>query len=94
MTGTAPANTTAFKVSGQVTAGTITSSPGPMPVPSMARCSAAVPLEVATACLTPHASAQARSNRPTQCPGLRYRSATTWPRFSITFGDISGSVAR
>ena len=34
------------------------------------------------------------SNFRTQFPGLKYRSAITCPRCSITFGEISGSLER
>src|SRR5579884_554261 len=40
----------------------MTSSPGPMPIATCARCSAAVQLETATACRAPIASAKAASN--------------------------------
>ena len=94
ITGIAPANVTAFNVSGHVMAGTMTSSPLPTPVASRARCRAAVPLEAATAWWTPHSLAHAFSNFLTQFPGLKYRSAITCPRCSITFGEISGSLER
>ena len=54
-TGVAPASRTTLAVAGNVYAGTMTSSPSPIPSASTARWSAAVPFETATACSTPHA---------------------------------------
>ena len=67
-TGVAPASRTTLAVAGKVYAGTMTSSPSPIPSASTARWSAAVPFETATACSTPHASATSSSNSCTFGP--------------------------
>ena len=67
-TGVAPASRTTFAVAGKVYAGTITSSPAPIPSASTARWSAAVPFETATACSTPHAAATSCSSSATFGP--------------------------
>ena len=56
-TARAPQSSTAFAVAGKVYAGTITSSPGPIPSASSARWMAAVPDETATASAVPTALA-------------------------------------
>ncbi len=52
-TGVAPQYRTAAAVAAKVKEGTTTSSPGPTPAARYARCSAAVQLFTATACLAP-----------------------------------------
>ena len=52
-TGRAPCISTTFAVATHVKDGTITSSPGPMPSATSARCSAVVHDVVATACAAP-----------------------------------------
>ena len=64
-TGTAPAHTTAFTVAMNVKDGTMTSSPQPTPRAARATRSAAVPLEVATACVAPSSSHAAASKAAT-----------------------------
>ena len=70
-TGRAPASATTFAVAGNVYAGTITSSPGPIPSASTARWSAAVPEETATAWGTSQARASSASNSATFGPIVR-----------------------
>jgi hypothetical protein len=66
----APSQSAAVAVERKVMAGTTTKSPGPTgtSLPIRASCSAAVPLEHATACSAPTAAAKARSNSPTDRP--------------------------
>ena len=52
-TGVAPVWTITFAVAGQVIGVVITSSPGPIPSATSARCMAAVPDETASACFAP-----------------------------------------
>ena len=68
MTGAAPQKTAAFAVAAKVIAGTITSSPGPIPSDAYAACNAAVPLFTATACFVPTNDANASSNSVTFGP--------------------------
>ena len=63
-----PTYATAFADATYVIEGTMTSSPGPMPSATSARCSAAVPLLHVIACSTPAHSAKASSNRFTYGP--------------------------
>ncbi|MNE56078.1 hypothetical protein D3C80_1509560 [compost metagenome] len=52
-TGVAPTNSTTFAVATYDRAGTMTSSPGPIPETINAKWSVAVPFETAMACFTP-----------------------------------------
>src|SRR4051812_41999635 len=61
-TGVAPVWTITFAVAGQVIEVVITSSPGPTPSATSARCIAAVPEETASACFAPTYSAKRRSS--------------------------------
>src|SRR5436190_1025945 len=61
-TGVAPVCTITFAVAGQVIEVVITSSPGPTPSATRARCIAAVPEETARACFAPTYSAKRRSS--------------------------------
>ena len=67
-TARAPQSSTTFAVAGNVYAGTMTSSPGPISSASSARWSAAVPDDTTAACAVPTASASASSNSATFAP--------------------------
>src|SRR3546814_16219464 len=76
-TGVAPTYRTALVVAMNENDGTTTSSPGPIPATSGARCSAVVQLLVATACGLCSASEQGSSNTAAGGPGA------TQPRVMI-----------
>jgi len=61
-TGRVPSKTAAFAVAMKVIAGTITSSPRPIPCDAIAACRAAVPLQTATASRLPVQVVIASSN--------------------------------
>src|SRR4051794_37019120 len=67
-TGVAPVWTITFAVAGQVSGVVITSSPGPIPSPTSARCIAAVPDETASACFAPTYAAKRRSSSSARGP--------------------------
>ena len=75
-TGVAPARATASAVAMKVLAGTITSSPGPMPSARSASSNASVPLATPTQCGAPEKAAKAFSN-----------SATSGPRMNAVVSD-------
>ena len=67
-TGVAPVWTITFAVAGHVIGVVITSSPGPTPSATSARCIAAVPEETASACFAPTYSAKRRSSSAARGP--------------------------
>ena len=67
-TGVAPVWTITFAVAGQVIDVVITSSPGPIPSATSARCIAAVPEATARACFAPAYSAKRRSSSAARGP--------------------------
>src|SRR5437867_5435276 len=67
-TGIPPWYSTALADAAKVRAGTMTSSPGPIPAANTAAWRAAVPELTATACAAPTAAATARSNSATRGP--------------------------
>src|SRR3954454_16109067 len=67
-TGVAPVWTITFAVAGQVSGVVITSSPGPIPSATSARCIAAVPDETASACFAPTYAAKRRSSSSARGP--------------------------
>ena len=67
----APQKRAALAVARKVIAGTTTLSPGPRSSAMQARCSAAVPLLLATANFAPTACANAASKAPTAGPVVR-----------------------
>src|SRR5450756_108752 len=67
-TGVAPAYLIAFTDAMYVSVGTMTSSPGPIPRATSAKCKATVPFETAVAYLTPTYSANRFSNSLTNQP--------------------------
>ena len=77
----------AFTVATKVIDGTITSSPGPSPAARPCRCSAAVPLETATACAAPAYSANAASNSAMRGPMDSHPD-----RYVAAMASISASV--
>src|SRR3954466_13397862 len=89
-TGVAPVWTITFAVAGQVTEVVITSSPGPIPSATSARCMAAVPDATASACSAPAYSAKRRSSSAARGPVVsqpeRMASVTAAPSSSPTAG--------
>src|SRR5262245_47856038 len=89
-TGVAPVWTITFAVAGQVIGVVITSSPGPTPSATRARCIAAVPDDTARACLAPTYSAKRRSSSAALGPVVsqpeRIASATAATSSSPTAG--------
>src|SRR5690348_10136490 len=89
-TGVAPAWTITFTVAGHVSEVVITSSPGPIPRATSARCSAAVPEATASACSAPTYSANRRSSSAARGPVVsqpeRIVSATAATSSSPTAG--------
>ena len=77
--GVAPARTIAAALAMNVLAGTMTSSPGPMPSAVRVSCSASVPFATATAYSVPQKRAQLRSKDPTAGPPI-YRPRSTESR--------------
>jgi hypothetical protein len=89
-TGRAPAYSIAETVATNVKGTVMTSSPGPTPRASSARCSALVPELTPTASATPQQAANARSKAATSGP------RTNWPLPSTrsTASSTSGLMAR
>ena len=89
-TGVAPVWTITFAVAGQVIGVVITSSPGPTPSATSARCIAAVPDATASACFAPTYSAKRRSSSAARGPVVsqpeRIASATAATSSSPTAG--------
>src|SRR5581483_11568083 len=89
-TGVAPVCTITLAVAGHVTGVVITSSPGPIPIATSARCIAAVPDETATACSAPTYSAKRCSSSAARGPVVsqpdRIASATAAISSSPTAG--------
>src|SRR3954451_12827182 len=89
-TGVAPVWTITFAVAGQVIEVVITSSPGPIPSATRARCIAAVPEATASACVAPVYSAKRRSSSAARGPVVsqpeRIASVTAAPSSSPTAG--------
>ncbi len=89
-TGRAPRYTTGLAEPMKVWAGTMTSSPGPTSRTCSARCTAAVPVDTATACSTRWPAARAASNSWTvllPCPTRRLE------RRAATAASMSSSVS-
>ena len=93
-TGRAPTSATTFAVAGNVYAGTITSSPGPIPSASAARCSAAVPDDTATACSTSHARATSASSSATFGPIVSCPVPSTSATSASSSAPTSGQARR
>ena len=94
-TGVAPRYTMGAALATHVASGTMTSSPGPMPSASIARCNADVPVRHRRRVLHFEYSANSVSNRPTDCPAEPYQSlaaasATYWTSRSVTHGPATG----
>src|SRR3989344_862474 len=91
--GFAPVYNTAIQLEAMVKAGTITSSPGPIPNANKATCKAAVPLATATACLTPKKRAKSCSNRVTKGPAEESQPVSRASlTFALAWGEITGSL--
>ena len=90
-TGTAPTYAMALAVAANVNVEVSTSSPGPMPRAASDRCSAAVPLESATAYGTAAVAATSRSNSSTCGPSGATHPESTASRSSWrSSGPMSG----
>ena len=96
MTGSAPTYRTALTLATKVRAGTITSSPGPTPAASSARCSAAVPLLTAATWRTPRYSLNASSNSAVRGPMVSQpelrQSSTASTSVSVGSTAVRGTV--
>ena len=93
-TARAPHSSTTLAVAGNVYAGTITSSPGPISSARSARCSAAVPDDTAAAWAVPTALAIAASNSSTFGPIVSWPVAITSSTAASSASPTSGRASR
>src|SRR5262245_21690486 len=89
-TGVAPAWTITLAVAGQVIGVVITSSPGPTPTASSARCSAAVPEATASTCSAWTYSAKRRSSSAARGPVVSQPERRVSATASISSSPIAG----
>ena len=90
-TGRAPAWTIALAGATKLNGEVITSSPGPTPAPSSARCRPAVPDDTPTAYAAPLRSATARSNCSSLLPRLRRPLRSVSTSAASSRGPTSGA---
>ena len=89
-TGVAPVWTITFAVAGQVIGVVITSSPGPMPRATSARCSAAVPDASASTCSASRYSAARRSSSAAAGPVVSQPERSVAATAAISSSPIAG----
>ena len=93
-TGTAPSRRTHPPVAKNVNDGTITSSPGPIPMAIMATSSASVPLETPSACRVPQYAASSASKAATSSPSTSACASATRSNASRTSSRITAYCRR
>ena len=86
-TGLPPQYAAQFALARKVMGEVITSSPGPTPKAAMSRCSAAVPLQQATACRAPTRSPRRASNSAVRGPCVRNADVSASTTASTSSSD-------
>src|SRR2546422_3103130 len=89
-TGVAPVCTMTFAVAGQVIVDVITSSPGPMPSATSARCSAAVPEARASTCSASRYSPMRRSSSAARGPVVSQPERSVSATAAISSSPVAG----
>ncbi len=91
-TGVAPAWMMTLTVAANVVGVVITSSPGPMPLATSARCMPAVAESSAIACFTPANDAKCSSNARTRGPGASQPERSVSTTASTSASEMSGRL--